>query len=105
MVFMKRLPSALALVAILPALVSAQQAPSGPGSSDDAAKGKAIFIAHGCATCHDDDAAKRLDDGTTLLSKLAQSKDPESRLATRLKNQQERHQAMLYIRSLLKRRS
>jgi mono/diheme cytochrome c family protein len=62
--------------------------------------GKAIFTSR-CGTCHDADASKKLPDGTTLLGRLAKNKDPETRLATRLKNEQERHQVFLYLQPLI----
>ena len=65
-------------------------------------QGKKIFVAR-CAKCHDESANKKLPDGTTLLGRLAQSKDPESRLGTRLKDPQERHAVMIYVDSLLAR--
>jgi cytochrome c553 len=65
-------------------------------------QGKNIFVAR-CAKCHDNDANKKLPDGTTLLGRLAQNKDPESRLGTRLKDPQERHAVMIYVDSLLAR--
>jgi mono/diheme cytochrome c family protein len=64
-------------------------------------QGKQIFVAR-CAKCHDADANKALPDGTTLLKRLAQSKDPEARLGTRLKDPRERHAVMIYVDSLLK---
>ena|SRR5438067_13059171 len=63
-------------------------------------QGKKIFVAR-CAQCHNDDASKKLPDGSTLLRRLAQSKDPEARLGTRLKDPQERHAVMIYLDSLL----
>ena len=63
-------------------------------------RGKSIFVSR-CAKCHNDDANKKLPDGSTLLDRLAKSKDPESRLGTRIKNEQERHDVMLYIGPLL----
>jgi mono/diheme cytochrome c family protein len=68
--------------------------------SGSIASGKSIFVSR-CAKCHDEDASKKLPDGTTLLGRLAKSKDPEGRLGTRLKNEQERHQVFLYIQSLM----
>jgi mono/diheme cytochrome c family protein len=65
-------------------------------------RGKAIFTSR-CATCHDADAGKKLPDGTTLLSRLAKNTDPETRLATRLKNEQERHQVFLYLQPMIER--
>jgi mono/diheme cytochrome c family protein len=64
--------------------------------------GKAIFTSR-CGTCHDADAGKKLPDGTTLLARLAKNKDPETRLATRLKNEQERHQVFLYLQPMIER--
>ena len=64
--------------------------------------GKAIFTGR-CGKCHDADASKKLPDGTTLLARLAKNKDPEMRLATRLKNEQERHQVFLYLQPMIER--
>jgi hypothetical protein len=47
--------------------------------------------------------ARSFPDGTTLLARLAKNKDPESRLATRLKNEQERHQVFLYLQPMIER--
>ena len=47
--------------------------------------------------------ARNLPDGTTLLGRLAKNKDPETRLATRLKNEQERHQVFLYLQPMIER--
>jgi mono/diheme cytochrome c family protein len=86
----------------LPRFLAAQDQ-AAPPPQTALAQGKAIFVARGCAKCHDENASKKLPDGTTLLARLAQSKDPEARLGTRLKNPQERHQVMLYLQSLLQR--
>jgi hypothetical protein len=64
-------------------------------------QGKKIFVAR-CAKCHDNDANKKLSDGTTLLGRLAKIKDPEARLGTRLKDPQECHAVKIYVDSLLK---
>jgi mono/diheme cytochrome c family protein len=64
-------------------------------------QGKQIFVAR-CAKCHNNDANKKLPDGTTLLGRLAKAQDPEARLGTRLKDLQERHAVMIYVDSLLK---
>jgi len=69
----------------------------------DTNEGKKVFAAAGCAKCHDADGSKKLADGTTLLSRLAKNKDPEMRLATRLKNEQERHQVFLYLQPMIER--
>jgi len=90
----------LAVVASLLAIAS----PASPPSVTDATlleQGKNIFVTR-CAKCHDNDANKRLPDGTTLLGRLAKIKDPEERIGTRLKDPQERHAVMIYIDSLLK---
>lgn len=47
--------------------------------------------------------ARSFPDGTTLLGRLAKNKDPETRLATRLKNEQERHQVFLYLQPMIER--
>jgi|GEM_PF-1986150 len=89
-------------IAILLALSrAAAQNPAAPGS--ESSEGKKVFVSAGCAKCHDADASKKLHDGTTLLGRLAKNKDPESRLATRLKNEQERHQVFLYLQPLIER--
>jgi mono/diheme cytochrome c family protein len=62
-------------------------------------RGKAIFVER-CAKCHNEDANKTLPDGTTLLWRLARTKDPEARLGTRIKDLQERRQVYQYIVSL-----
>jgi mono/diheme cytochrome c family protein len=79
--------------------VNAQTQPASSAAGDP---GKAIFSGR-CGKCHDADASKKLHDGTTLLGRLAKNKDPESRLATRLKNEQERHQVFLYLQPLIER--
>jgi len=64
------------------------------------AQGKKIFVSR-CAQCHDDNASKKLPDGTTLLKRLEKRKDLEARLQTRLKNPEESHAVALYISDLL----
>lgn len=84
-------------------LLRAQQSaahPDADGQADSFAQGKAIFVSR-CAKCHDENGNKKLADGTTLLARLAQSKDLEARLGTRLKNPQERQQVALYMRSMM----
>jgi len=80
------------------------QSATPPAPADIAAndQGKAIFSTQ-CGKCHDADGSKKLADGTTLLGRLAKNKDPESRLATRLKNPQERHQVFLYLQPMIER--
>lgn len=62
-------------------------------------KGRNIFLSR-CAKCHDEDASKKLPDGTTLVQRLAASKDAEALLGTRLKDAQERDAVMLYINKI-----
>src|SRR5258708_5695363 len=91
------------LAGITAAPLAWQSAPP-PGPADITAgnQGKTIFSSQ-CGKCHDADGSKKLADGTTLLGRLAKSKDPESRLATRLKNPQERHQVFLYLQPMIER--
>ena len=86
--------------ALLPRQAVTAQTQAAPSAAND--QGKTIFIAR-CGKCHDADASKKLPDGTTLLARLARSKDPETRLATRLKNEQERHQVFLYLQPMIER--
>lgn len=86
------------LMALLPWQGVAAQTQAATSATND--PGKAIFTSR-CGTCHDADASMKLRDGTTLLTRLAKNKDPESRLATRLKNEQERHQVFLYLQPLI----
>ena len=79
--------------------VAAQMQPTTSAAND---QGKVIFSGR-CGTCHDADASKKLPDGTTLLARLAKKKDPETRLATRLKDEQERHQVFLYLQPMIER--
>lgn len=67
----------------------------------DAGDGKKVFAAAGCAKCHDADGSKKLADGTTLLGRLSRSKDPETRLGTRLKDPDQRRQVFLYLKPLI----
>lgn len=95
------------LVIVLAAILPQQGAKPGPGPSAATTvydQGKYIFVSR-CAKCHDADANKKLPDGTTLLLRLAKSKDPEARLGTRIHNARERHEVMLYVQSLLDRLS
>ena len=89
---------ALILAMLLPWQVVTAQTQAATSADND--QGKAIFSGR-CGKCHDADASKKLPDGTTLLARLAKNKDPEMRLATRLKNEQERHQVFLYLRPMI----
>ncbi len=97
---MKSIIFASMMAAFMPWLSVTAQAQSATPVANE--QGKAIFSER-CGKCHDADARKKLRDGTTLLSRLAKNKDPETRLATRLKNEQERHQVFLYLQSLIER--
>jgi mono/diheme cytochrome c family protein len=76
------------------------QSPAVASGTND--QGKAVFASQ-CGKCHDADGAKKLPDGTTLLARLAKNKDPETRLGTRLKNEQERRQVFLYLQPMIER--
>jgi len=100
-----KLPVTIPLLACaisIQAAAADSAAASNPKNAAMFEQGKKIFVAR-CAKCHDDDANKKLPDGTTLLGRLAQTKDPEARLGTRLKDPQERHAVMIYVDSLLAR--
>ena len=76
--------------------------------SQDAARpyelGRRIFVSR-CATCHDEDAAKKLPDGTSLVQRLAESKDPDALADTRLKrmSQGDRQAVHTYLNELIRR--
>jgi len=72
------------LLAILGWPQSQSSAPAGDNSSLRDL-GKQVFTTR-CGKCHDADASKKLADGSTLLSRLAASKDPKALLGTRLKS-------------------
>jgi mono/diheme cytochrome c family protein len=102
---MQDVAKSMFLLMLLAALL--QQQGVRPGASPAPAgavsgRGKDIFISR-CAKCHDQDANKKLPDGTTLLQRLAKSKDPEARLGTRIQNAQDRHEVMLYVQELMTR--
>jgi mono/diheme cytochrome c family protein len=98
------------LVAIFPLAVAVASIASswaqspGPASPDASPRehGRKIFAGH-CAKCHDEDARKKLGDGSTLLTRLAASKDPGALLATRLKsmNDEDRRGVNAYVNDLL----
>ena len=80
----------------------AQLSPSQPADPAVLERGKQIFASH-CGKCHDANAAKVLPDGTTLLARLAANKDPNARLATRLKSmpEQDGRAVVLYVDDLI----
>jgi mono/diheme cytochrome c family protein len=87
------------IAAIFPSLGATAQDRDAPVTNN---QGQAIFSGR-CGQCHDADGSKKLADGTTLLERLAKNKDPETRLATRLKDEQERHQVFLYLQPMIER--
>jgi len=98
--------SAMAILVIWAVVVLQQgsAAPDQQPAQNLSEHGKEIFVAR-CAKCHDADLAKKLPDGTNLLDRLAGSKDPQSRIATRIKNADEQRAVMTYISPLLAHRS
>ena len=73
--------------------------------SDNAAvreQGRRVFTDH-CGKCHDENARKKLSDGSTLLTRLSASKDPAALLGTRLKSMSadDRHAVLFYVEELL----
>ena len=96
------------LIAVL-AVAVLQAAPSHPQSSSvtpDGAtvreQGRRIFTDH-CGKCHDENARKKLSDGSTLLTRLSTSKDPLALLGTRLKSMtaDDRSAVLSYVEDLL----
>jgi mono/diheme cytochrome c family protein len=80
---------------------AAQQSQNAPGPYES---GKRIFVSR-CAKCHDEDAAKKLPDGTSLVQRLAESKDPDALADTRLKRMSEgdRQAVHTYLNELIRR--
>ena len=64
--------------------------------------GRKVFAGK-CGQCHDEDARKKLADGSTLLTRLAGSKDPNALLGLRLKsmNDEDRAGVITYVDDLL----
>jgi mono/diheme cytochrome c family protein len=87
------------LIAVITAAVQVSSAQQG-SPADMKEAGHKIFVER-CAKCHDENAAKLLPDGTSLVLRLARSKDPLELLATRLKNEEERRAVMLYLQPML----
>ena len=87
-----------AMASLGPAAQQWQNA-AGPDES-----GRRIFVSR-CAKCHDEDAAKKLPDGTSLVQRLAESKDPDALAATRLKRMSEggRQAVRAYLNELIRR--
>jgi len=83
------------------------QAQSAATSTSDAAlreQGRQVFTDK-CGKCHNSDAAKKLPDGSTLLERLSARKDPQAKLATRLKSmsEQDARGVSLYMEELIER--
>lgn len=91
----------LAVFLSLPAVASNSATSTSATNAALLEQGKKIFVTR-CAKCHDNDADRKLPDGTTLLERVAKMQDREARLGTRLKDPQERHAVMIYVDSLLK---
>jgi mono/diheme cytochrome c family protein len=85
------------------ASASYQSSSSQPAGTDASSRdlGKQVFT-NRCGKCHDADASKKLADGSTLLSRLATSKDPKALLGTRLKsmNPDDARGVALYVEEL-----
>ncbi len=95
-------PLAAGLLFIALALAQSPAPPSNDPTLRE--QGRQMFASK-CAKCHDEDASKKLTDGTTLLTRLAASKDPKARLATRLNSMslQDRQGVALYMDDLMAR--
>jgi len=94
---------AVLAIAVLQAAQSHPQSSSAP--SDSAAvreQGRRVFTDH-CGKCHDENARKKLSDGSTLLTRLSASKDPPALLGTRLKTMSadDRRAVLFYVEELL----
>jgi mono/diheme cytochrome c family protein len=94
-------------IALLTVFVGVQpwaQSPSQAPANDAALRdlGKQVFTTQ-CGKCHDADAAKKLPDGSTLLARLAASKDMKALLSTRTKKMsaQEAQGVHLYMDDLV----
>ena len=78
-----------------------QQAQNATGAYES---GRRIFVSR-CAKCHDEDAARKLPDGTSLVQRLAESKDPDALAGTRLKrmSEEDRQAMRAYLNELIRR--
>ena len=96
----------LLIALITPALCPARPASdfsSPPANEAALQRGCELFTAK-CGKCHDADGRKKLADGSTLLTRLAGSKDWQALLGTRLKNMppQDRQAVTAYVEGLLR---
>lgn len=98
---MKRFVICLLAVLVLNAFTWAQSA-SASASADQHEHGRKIFAGK-CGKCHDEDASRKLADGSTLLTRLAASKNPNALLGTRLKSMsdEDREGVIVYVDDLL----
>lgn len=93
----------LLAIALLSPLLCAVHPPANRSPDQAAlARGRELFTAK-CGKCHDADGRKRLADGSTLLTRLAASKDRQALLGTRLKSMppDDRQAVILYVEGLL----
>lgn len=101
-----RAPAILFIAAsLLIAIPHRAQSPAlPPADASLLEQGKQVF-ANKCAQCHAADAFRKLPDGTTLLTRLAASKDAKALLSTRLKSmsEQDARAVALYVEGLLAR--
>ena len=90
---------AVLAVAVFTWAQSTTPAPTDPAQHEH---GRKVFAGK-CGKCHDEDARKKLADGSTLLTRLAASKDPNALLGTRLKsmNEEDRAGVVTYVDDLL----
>jgi mono/diheme cytochrome c family protein len=93
--------TSLSIALLVVSRASDAQAPA-PGDAALREQGGKVFTEK-CGKCHDSDAAKKLPDGSTLLERLAARKDPQARLATRLKSmsEQDARGVSLYLEQLI----
>jgi mono/diheme cytochrome c family protein len=103
---MRRLRRTLLIPVFLSSPLWAQSSPSQSADGDAALRdlGKQVFTSQ-CGKCHDADAAKKLPDGSTLLARLAASKDMKALLSTRTKKMsaQDAQGVQLYVEDLVAR--
>jgi len=96
---------ALLIIALTAAAfqVAAQQGQSpAPANAAPREHGRQIFTGK-CGKCHDENAQKKLSDGSTLLTRLSARKDWQVMLGTRLKSMtpEDRQAVTLYVEGLL----
>src|SRR5215471_14295955 len=75
------------------------QSPAGPAANRAPREhGRQIFTEK-CGKCHDENARKKLSDGSTLLTRLSPRKDWQTLLGTRLKsmNPDDRQAVTVYV--------